>query len=67
MISARINAVLRRTAPSVTAQRFEEFGAYVFDRLEGSVALRGERITLTAKEFALAGFYYALTALHLID
>jgi DNA-binding response OmpR family regulator len=58
VIAARINAVLRRTSPTTLAQRHEQFGIYIFDRLEGSVARHGESVALTAKEFALALMFF---------
>jgi len=58
VIAARINAVLRRTSPVTPTMRHEHFGAYVFDRLQGSVALQGESVALTAKEFALALMFF---------
>jgi len=58
VIAARINAVLRRTSPAVQTQRYQEFGIYTFDRLQGSVSLHGESAALTAKEFALAMMFF---------
>lgn len=55
VILARINAVLRRTAPrSQTEEQFERFGGYTFDRLREVVTFDGEEANLTSKEFALA-------------
>lgn len=55
VIAARINAVLRRTAPRPqTEVQFERFGDYTFDKLREVVAFDGVEANLTSKEFALA-------------
>ena len=54
VISARVNAVLRRSRVRAPEGRYESFGGYMFDRLQGIVTLNDEPIVLTAKEFALA-------------
>ncbi len=58
VIAARITAVLRRSAPPATEQRHLTFGGYVFDKLQGSVALNGTSVALTSKEFALALMFF---------
>lgn len=55
VILARINAVLRRSAPRAQAEaQFEQFGDYTFDRLREVVVYDGQEANLTSKEFALA-------------
>ncbi len=58
VIAARIEAVLRRTSPSGNTQRYANFGPYIFDKLQGSVAVNGESVALTSKEFALALMFF---------
>ncbi len=58
VIAARIAAVLRRASPQVITARYSDFGAYVFDKLQGSVAVNGASVALTAKEFALAIMFF---------
>jgi DNA-binding response OmpR family regulator len=54
VIAARIEALLRRAAPDQIRPRVEAHGRYSFDTVAGTVELSGEKIDLTAKEFALA-------------
>ncbi len=58
VIAARIGAVLRRSSPAINEQRYLEFGAYVFDKLQGSVAVNQQSVALTSKEFALALMFF---------
>ncbi|GLT00894.1 DNA-binding response regulator [Sphingobium jiangsuense] len=59
VILARIDAVLRRSAPQPEPQaRTEEFGPYRFDRMTNSVLLGEEEIALTSREFALALLFF---------
>lgn len=58
VILARVEAVLRRTTGSADLQRVESFGRYSFDRMTTSVAIDGEEVKLTAKEFALALLFF---------
>lgn len=54
VILARVDALLRRTAPPTTQARFQTFGPYSFDRLNENVHFDGAEIPLTSREFALA-------------
>jgi len=58
VIAARINAVLRRTSPSTNNLRYQAFGIYQFDRLQGSVMVGDQSVPLTSKEFALALMFF---------
>ena len=58
VIAARVQAVMRRAQPKPTAERFERFGAYEFDRGGEAVTLNGVPIVLTGKEFALAYLFF---------
>lgn len=58
VIAARVQAVLRRVQPKAAPERFESFGAYVFDRVSEAVTLDGVPIVLTGKEFALAYLFF---------
>jgi DNA-binding response OmpR family regulator len=60
VISARIEAVLRRTAPStpISKQRLLFFGPYCFDRLRETVTFDQKTVSLTTKEFALALLFF---------
>ena len=59
VITARVEALLRRTAAQPADNRIETHGPYVFDRLNESATLNGEPIVLTSKEFALARLFFA--------
>ncbi|MDE1914566.1 MAG: response regulator transcription factor [Sphingomonadales bacterium] len=61
VISARIDAVLRRTSQRNAPQRHIDFGGYRFDRLESTVSFDGEEQKLTAKEFSLALLFFQNT------
>lgn len=54
VVLARIEALLRRTAPPANPTRFQSFGPYTFDRLNENVEFDGQEIALTSREFALA-------------
>jgi DNA-binding response OmpR family regulator len=54
VILARVEAVLRRVAPTENPVRLETFGAYCFDKMTETVRLNGQDITLTSREFGLA-------------
>ncbi|MFC4290866.1 response regulator transcription factor [Sphingorhabdus arenilitoris] len=59
VIAARINAMLRRNAQGSGA--FETtaiYGKYHLDRIEQTVAINGETVSLTAKEFELADLFF---------
>jgi DNA-binding response OmpR family regulator len=58
VVDARVEALMRRTAPKAVASRIEDFGDYAFDNLNSSVAFRGEVAELTAKEFTLAKLFF---------
>jgi DNA-binding response OmpR family regulator len=53
-LAARVNALLRRIARRVERDEVVKAGEYVLDPKQRSVALRGDRIDLTTKEFQLA-------------
>jgi DNA-binding response OmpR family regulator len=58
VLTARVNALLRRAYPAGTAAQTETFGPFVFDPFR-LVATRGDTETqLTAKEFALAVTFF---------
>ena len=57
VIRARIEAAGRRLA-GPEAKRHEEFGPYRIDRLEKNFSRDGEKVQLTAKEFALADLLF---------
>lgn len=59
VIAARVEAVLRRTSARQLDNRIETYGPYVFDRLDETVTLNGEPISVTSKEFALARLFFA--------
>jgi DNA-binding response OmpR family regulator len=54
VIAARVAALMRRSTAQPTVERQRQFGRYTFDTSASIVALDGEEITLTSKEFALA-------------
>lgn len=59
VILARVEALMRRSAPLPDPpSRTEHFGSYCFDRMTSSVALHGEDIALTSREFALALLFF---------
>jgi DNA-binding response OmpR family regulator len=58
IILARVEARLRDWKAADADLRMVTFGAYVFDKLENSVLVSGERVDLTAKEFALARAFF---------
>lgn len=58
VISARIDAVLRRSGQRAAPQRHIDFGNYRFDRLESTVHYDGASERLTAKEFSLALLFF---------
>jgi DNA-binding response OmpR family regulator len=59
VITARVEALLRRTSAQPVDSRIETYGPYVFDRLDETVTLNGEPVVLTSKEFALARLFFA--------
>jgi DNA-binding response OmpR family regulator len=58
IILARVAALLRRSAPPVADERFDQFGIYRFDRITGTVTFGDAEVTLTSKEFALAKAFF---------
>jgi DNA-binding response OmpR family regulator len=58
VISARINALLRRSAGSGAFEAKAVYGAYTFDRIDQTVAVEDKIVTLTAKEFELADMFF---------
>lgn len=58
IIVARVEARLRDWKAADADLRTVSFGSYVFDKLENSVLVSGERVELTAKEFALARAFF---------
>jgi DNA-binding response OmpR family regulator len=58
IILARVDARLRDWKAADADLRKITFGSYIFDKLENSVSVAGERVELTAKEFALARAFF---------
>ncbi len=54
VIAARMAAMLRRTQRNDPTVRHADFGPYKFDYINRTIALNGEMIALTAKEYGLA-------------
>jgi DNA-binding response OmpR family regulator len=54
VLLARVNALARRAYPPPPPDGIETFGDYLFDMRNETVEFAGQRIVLTAKEFALA-------------
>jgi len=54
VLSARIEALLRRSYGDQSERPIETFGSYVFDRQAGTVMVDGEPVVTTSKEFSLA-------------
>jgi DNA-binding response OmpR family regulator len=50
--------VLRRSNSPASEARFEDYGAYRFDKLREAVLFNEEEVKLTAKEFALARLFF---------
>lgn len=59
VIAARIEAVARRSRGKPSAERFDAYGPYRFDRREETVTLHGRPVALTGKEYALASVLFA--------
>lgn len=55
---ARIDAIGRRAYPEPPKNGIELFGAYRFDTQVGEIAIGGEPVQVTTKEFALALFLF---------
>lgn len=59
VFSARVHALIRRSAPPVPVEHGPlRFGAYAFDRLRAGASFGGQDVALTAKEFALALLFF---------
>lgn len=59
VISARINAMLRRNAAGSGAFDTEAvYGKYHLNRIDQSVSINGNTVTMTAKEFELADLFF---------
>ena len=54
VLAARVEALLRRTYKDAPVEGAETYGDYAFDTGRKLASLRGEPVTLTAKEFELA-------------
>ena len=58
VIAARINAMLRRNGASGAFETKAVYGSYTLDRIEQTVSMKGDTVTLTAKEFELADLFF---------
>ena len=58
VIAARINAMLRRGSGNGAMEKTATYGIYTLDRMEHKVHLKGEEISLTAKEFDLVDLFF---------
>lgn len=58
VISARIAAMLRRSANSGSFETKAVYGKYTLDRIEHKVLYDGKEVTLTAKEFELTDLLF---------
>jgi DNA-binding response OmpR family regulator len=58
VVAARINAMLRRNAGAGAFDAKASYGKYELDRIGQTVAINGETISLTAKEFELADLFF---------
>lgn len=58
VVAARINALLRRSAPVGAFDRQAQYGKYLLDRIEQTVTFDGEMVALTSKEFELADLFF---------
>ncbi len=61
IIAARISAILRRGAIGSTFDTEATYGIYCLNRIEQTVFVDGQTITLTAKEFELADLVFRNT------
>ncbi len=72
VLLARVNALLRRAYPENGGGGIETFGDYAFNIPADTVAVRGEAVALTAKEFGLALLLFrnthrALSRAHILE
>lgn len=58
IITARINALIRRSAGSGAFETKAVYGIYEFDRIEQTVTVAGKTVAMTAKEFELADLFF---------
>ena len=58
VILARVRSALRRARPQAATERFQSYGSFDFDRSNNSVNMKGETVSLTPKEFALAELFF---------
>jgi len=58
VISARINAMLRRSSGSGAFETKATYGKYELDRIEQTISMDNKTVTLTAKEFELADLFF---------
>jgi DNA-binding response OmpR family regulator len=58
VIAARMAAMLRRSRRDDPTVRHEDFGPYRFDYINRTIAMNGENIVLTAKEYGLANMLF---------
>jgi DNA-binding response OmpR family regulator len=58
VLMARVHAVLRRAYPAELESRPEAFGDVTFDPLNRIVAMDGEQVQLTSKEYDLALLFF---------
>ncbi|APG62236.1 DNA-binding response regulator [Sphingorhabdus lutea] len=58
VISARVNAMLRRNVPSGSFDAEAKYGKYTLNRIEQHISFDNEQVTLTAKEFELADILF---------
>ncbi len=72
VLLARVNALLRRAYPAQGAGPIETFGDYTFNLPAETITVRGEAVTVTAKEFALGLLLFrniqrALSRAHILE
>jgi DNA-binding response OmpR family regulator len=58
VITARINALLRRSAGAGAFDTKVTYGKYEFDRIDQTVTVEGKTVSMTAKEFELADLFF---------
>ena len=58
IITARINALIRRSAGSGAFETKAVYGIYEFNRIEQTVTVAGKTVAMTAKEFELADLFF---------
>ena len=58
VIAARINALLRRNAGAGAFDTKVVYGKYEFNRIDQTVTVEGDTVSLTAKEFELADLFF---------